>query len=310
MRRSAWLAALLAVVPSHARAASPAGAAVLRLPLSADVAALGAYAAVGGGLSSIGVNPAGVSAASRPELETSFHSGILQDEYGFLGYAHPLKYGVPYAGIAYYNAGTIGLTFSNGTQSTVVAEEDYIGMLGWSMPLGGGVSAGATARFFRFTLAQQATATGVAGDVGLQWETPQEGLRLGASVQNAGPGLKFEDATDPLPLTARAGAAYTMTWKPEAKEDSYYTATRMTLLADGVQVRGETAYPAAGAEFAIDFGAEGSIAVRVGYSFDPEATTSLSYGIGLREGRFSLDYAQAGAGELGNVQYGSLGLRF
>jgi|GEM_PF-4453247 len=310
MRRTAFLAALLATLPALARASGPAGAAVLRLPLSADVAALGAYAAVDGGLSSIAVNPAGVAAARQPELETSFHSGVLQDEYGFLGYAQPLKYGVPFAGLAYYNSGTVGLNFSNGTQSTVVAEEDYIGLLGWSMPLGGGLTAGATARVYRFTLAQQATATGFGGDAGVQWATPLEGLRLGASAENAGPGLKYENATDPLPLTTRIGAAYSATWKPQSLEDSYYSSTRLTVMVDGIQVRGEPAYPDAGTEFAIDLGSAGMIAVRVGWSFDPQAATSLSFGIGLREGRFSLDYAQAGAGELGNVQYGSLGIRF
>ena len=309
--KSAVLAAVLAaVIPVAARAAAQAGAAVLRLPLDADVAGMGgAFTALGRGLPSLGVNPAGVAAAQAPELETSFHSGVLSDDYGFLGYAHPLKYGVPFGGIAYYNSGTIPLTFSNGTQSTVVAEQDYIGMLGWSMQLGGGLSAGVMARAFRFTLAQQATATGFAGDAGLRWDTPLKGFQLGAAIQNAGPGIKFEDATDPLPLTARAGAAYTAEWKPDFILNSYYSALRFTTTADGVQVRGETAYPAVGGEFAIDIGAA-SIAIRTGWNFDPQAATGLSYGVGVREGVFTLSYAQAAAGELGNVQYGSLSVRF
>ncbi|NNN04875.1 MAG: hypothetical protein HKL90_03145, partial [Elusimicrobia bacterium] len=93
MRRAALLAAAVVVgAAPAARAAMQAGAAVLRLPVSADVAAMGgAYTGVDGGISSLGVNPAGVAAATAPELETSFHSGILADQYGFLGYAQPLK---------------------------------------------------------------------------------------------------------------------------------------------------------------------------------------------------------------------------
>jgi len=310
MRRAVLLAVLAAALPDAASAAAQAGAAVLRLPLDADVAGMGgAFTALSRGLPSLGVNPAGVAGAERPELETTFHSGVLSDEYGFLGYAHPLAYGVPFAGLAYYNSGTVPLVFSNGTQSTVVAEQDYIGMLGWAMRFGDGLSAGVMARAFRFTLAQQATATGFSGDAGLRWDTPLKGLQFGAAVQNAGPGVKFEDATDPLPLTERVGAAYTAEWRPDFMLTSYYSALRFTTTADGVQVRGETAFPAVGGEFAIDIGSA-SIAIRTGWNFDPQAASGLSYGVGVREGPFTLSYAQAAAGELGNVQYGSLSVHF
>jgi hypothetical protein len=311
MRRAALFAALAFLAPASARAVSAAGAAVLRLPLSADAAAMGgAYSGFAGGLSSLGVNPAGVAAATTPELETTFHQGLVQDAFGFLGYAHPLSCGVPFGGLAYYDAGSVSLSFSNGTQSTVVAERDYIGMLGWSMTLGGGLSAGVMARAFRFELAQQATATGFAGDAGVQWATPLKGLRLGAAVQNAGAGVKFEDATDPLPLTGRAGAAYTLEWHPDKSMlGSYYAAARFTTTADAVQTRGDSTYPAVGTEFAIDIGS-GSIALRAGYNFDTQSATGISYGAGVREGRFSLDFAQVSTGELGNVQYGSFTIRF
>lgn len=311
MRRAALLAAAVVVgAAPAARAAMQAGAAVLRLPVSADVAAMGgAYTGVDGGISSLGVNPAGVAAATAPELETSFHSGILADQYGFLGYAQPLKYGVPFLGLSYYNAGTVGLNFSSGQQSTVVAEQDEIAMLGWAMPLGDGVTAGVMAKAFRLNLAQQAGATGFAGDAGVQWATPIEGLRLGAAVQNAGTGVKFESATDPLPMTERAGAAYEAAWRP-GNGASYYTALRLTGAVDEVKTVGEAAYPAVGTELAVDIGKSGRIAVRAGWSFDTQAATSLSYGLGLSEGRFTLSYAQAGAGELGTVEYGSFGIRF
>jgi hypothetical protein len=202
------------------------------------------------------------------------------------------------------------LSFSNGTQSSVVAEEDYIGMLGWSMKLGGGLSAGVTARVFRFELAQQAAATGFAGDAGLQWASPLEGLTLGAAIQNAGAELKFEDAADPLPLTARAGAAYAYTWRPDPSiAGTYYTDMRFTATADAEQVRGETAFPAVGAEVAIDIGS-GSVALRGGWSFDPQLSSGLTFGAGLREGRFLLSYAQVSTGELGMVEDGSLTVKF
>jgi len=316
MRRALLPAGLLALAPSAAlAAAAQTGAAVLRLPLSASVAAMGqACASLGYGVSSMGVNAAGVAAAPAPQLETTFHSGVLSDAFGFVGYAHPTRYGTPFAGVAYYNSGTVNLVFSNGTQNTVTAEEDFIEMLGWALPLGGGVTAGVLGRAYRFTLAQEASATGFAGDAGLQWATPLRGLRLGAAVQNAGPGVKFEQASDPLPLTGRAGASYTLDWRPDSDPHSvvgsYYSAAHLTFSADAVKVRDETAYAAAAGAFAIDVGSSASIVARLGFDFNPQAASGLSYGLGLREGRFTLDYTQAGAGELGNVQYVSLGMRF
>lgn len=301
--------AVLALSSIPARAASPAGAAVLRLPLSAQAAALAAFAAQDGGLSSIGLNPAGVAGAGRPELATSFRSGALQDAFGFVGYAHPLGRVVPFGGVAYYNAGAVGVNFSDGTRSTVIAEEDYIGLFGAAAKLGAGFAAGAAARAARFALAQQASATSFSADAGAQWATPLEGLRLGAAVENLGRGVKFEDAADPLPTTWRAGAAYAKTWGIQAPAGDSM-ATRVTLLVDGVQTRGEPAYPAAGAELLLDAGGAGSVALRVGHAFDAQQARGVRYGIGLREGPMSLDYTQAGAGELGNVQYGTLSFRF
>ncbi len=309
MRPALLAFALLA--PAAARAQTQPGAAILRIPVSASVAAMGgAYAAIAGGVDSLGVNPAGVAASPAPELETSFHTGVLADQYGFLGYAQPTKYGVPFIGLSYYNSGTVGLNFSSGQQSTVVAEQDDIAMLGWAQDFGGGLSAGVMAKAFRSDLAQQASATGFAGDFGALWKTPLAGLSLGACVQNAGAGVKFENATDPLPLTERAGAAYTKSWRPEGMLGDYYTALDWTVDADAVRTLGEQAYPAAGTELAIDMGKLGRIALRAGWDFDPQAATNLSFGLGLTEGRFTLAYAQAGAGELGNIEYGSLSIRF
>lgn len=312
MKRAARFAALLALVPSAARAGvAQTGAAVLRLPLSAQVAAMGgAYTAIGGGVSSIGVNPAGVSAAPSPEITSTFHSGVLSDAFGFLGYAHPLKFATPFAGVSYYNTGQLNLVTSGGAQSTVVAEQDYVGMVGLSMPLGLGLSVGVLGEAYRLQLAQEATAEGFAGSAGVQWATPVTGLRLGAALQNAGPSVKFESASDPLPLTARVGAAYTYDNLPDAATTTYYTGSHLTFSADGVQVRGDAPYGAVGTEFRIDIGASGSVAVRVGWTFDYQAAAGISYGIGLREHGFTVDYTQAEAGELGNVQYVTLGYRF
>jgi hypothetical protein len=312
MRSAAVCAVLLALASTPAMAASASnGAAVLRLPLSARAAALGgALAAVGGGLDSLGVNPAGASAAKRPEMLTTFFTGAADDSFGFLGYEHPLKAGTPLLGFAYYEAGSVDVADLNGSRRTVAAERDYVGMAGWAMPLGGGVSVGALGKAYKFTLGQSASASGFAGDAGARWETPLNGFSLGAAVQNLGPDVKYEAAGDPLPLTARAGAAWSLEMHPQLEDRASFSGMTLTLTADAVRVRDEATTGAAGGEFSLSFGPQASVGVRLGNQFNSASDGGLSFGVGVREGPFNGDYALTSRGALGNVQTFSLGVRF
>lgn len=312
MRGAALLAGLLALVPAAASAASASnGAAVLRLPLSARAAALGgAMTAVGGGLDSFGVNPAGVAAVERPELLTSFFTGAANDSFGFLGYAHPTKAGTGMAGFSYYDAGTVPIVNLDGSQQTVVAERDYVGSVGWALPLGGGLSAGALGKAYKFTLAQSASASGFAGDLGLRWATPLRGLSLGAALQDLGPDVKFEQSGDPLPRTLRGGAAWNFVDRTPSEFNTTYSGISVTLTADAVKTRDEAVTAEAGGECAVFIGQQTAVALRLGNQFNSASDGGLSFGIGIREGRFTGDYALTSRGALGNVQDFSIGVRF
>ncbi len=309
MRRIA-LAALAALAPAAAFAgAASTGAQVLRRPLTARAAALGGALTASAGIDGFGVNPAGLAALRRPEAVSTFNSGVADDAFGFLGGAAPVKGAVAAAGITYYDAGSVDIVALDGAQSTVRAERDYLGTAGGAVPLGAGLSVGALAKVYRFTLADAASASGFAADAGVQWAAPVRGLRLGASVQNAGPGVKFESASDPLPLTERAGLAWTLETRPADAAGTYYSDTRLTLSADQVQVRGDAATLAAAGEFALDVGAATSLAVRLGWVFG-SPTDGISFGVGVRERRFVADYALAAKKDLGDVHFVSLGVRF
>ena len=309
MRRELLACALTLACAASARAAASTAGITLRRPVSARAAALAeSYAAVAGGASSLGANPAGLVGARCPELESAFTSGILDDAFGFLGYAHPVSAGVLAAAVAYYDAGKVELVFPGGAQETRAAQRDIVGQAGWAKDLGAGFSAGVLGKFYRFELAQEARASGFAADGGLQWAVPLRGLRLGASVSNLGPGVKYESESNPLPLTARFGAAWTLASRPPdpAQND---TGTRLTLLADGVKVRDEKAYGSVGGEFGIEVGSSMELALRAGWAFN-HGSDGAAFGLGVREGRFTLDYALAAKRELGNVHHVSLGVRF
>lgn len=295
-----------------ASSAGAVGSPTLRRSLSARSAALAdAYAAVPGGLSSLSSNPAGLSAATSAQLDTTFISGVLDDSFGFLGWAQPLPLGVAAAGVSYYDAGKVDLHFANGTSETRTAQRDMVGHLAWGLKLPGGLSLGAAGKFYRFELAQEARASGFAGDAGAQWATPLKGLVLGGAIQNAGPGVKFELESDPLPLTTRGGASWT--WISADKKirdvDSYISTTRFLVSAEAVKVRDEALVGAVGSEFALDFGPTTSIALRAGWRLNSD-NARLTVGVGMREGRFTLDYAMAEKRTLGQTHQVGFGVRF
>ena len=308
MRRLLHCAALLAATAAPAGAL---GSPTLRRALSVRSAALAdAYAAVPGGLSSLGTNPAGLAAARKAQLDTTFESGVLDDTFGFFGWAQPLPLGTAAAGLSYYDAGKVNLQFANGTSDTRTAARDFVGHFAWGVPLPGGLSLGATAKFFRFELAQEARASGAAGDAGAQWKTPVPGLSLGAALQNFGPAVKFEQESDPLPLTTRGGASWSWT-SVNAKPDdanSYLNATHVLATAELIKVRDEAATGAVGGELAMDFAAT-TIALRLGLRLNSDSNR-LTFGLGVREGRFTLDYALSEKRTLGQTHHVGFGVRF
>ncbi len=305
-------AALAAVLFLSAASALAAGSPTLRRPLSARSSALAeAYAAVPGGITSLGTNPAGLTAQKRPALETMFSSGVADDTFGFLGFGQPISLGVLAAGLSYYDAGKVDLRFANGTTQTRTAQRDFVGHLAWGVPLGGGVSAGVNAKHYRFELAQEAKASGFAADAGAQWQTPLKGLTFGAAAQNMGSGVKFEQDSDPLPLTLRGGASWSGSTR-EAKENSaetYLIATRLLVSAEAIKLRDEPALAALGTEIAMDFGATTSVALRAGWRINAPADR-LTFGFGVRESRYSLDYALSEKKTLGQVHHAGFGVRF
>lgn len=302
------LALLLALAP-----ASRAGAAMstLRKPLSARALALAeSYASIPGGLSSLGTNPAGLAAARRPQLESAFSSGVADDTFGFLGWAQPFPRVVAAAGLSYYDGGNIDLVFPGGRTETRSAAKDLVGHLALAAPLPWGLSLGAAAKFYRFELAQEARASGFASDLGAQWRTPLRGFSLGGALQNLGPGVKFERDTDPLPVTWRGGMSYQWTGAAPGAGADEKSSPMLRLLgtADAIKTRDERVVGALGGEAAMDFGST-SMALRLGWRLNT-ISDGPTFGVGFREGRYTIEYAFGDKRGLGQVHNASFGVRF
>ncbi len=282
---------------------------ILRRTLPAKPAGFGeAYVGMSGDIDSIQFNPGAMARLEHPSISTTYQHGFVEDNFGSLEYAHPLPFGSVYMGGSYFDAGTIDINQSDGTQGTRRAEQDMLGVIGVAVGKNFPVSAGINGKFFRSDLAETAQATGSALDAGVHWRTPVYGLGFGAAVQNVGSDLQYENAGDPLPRTFRFGISYVMDLQ-EMKVLKTFPYT-FHVLVDGVNTKDEQTGVHAGLEVArrlAMFDTEGSAALRGGYRSDAK---SGDVGIGFVIGNFSIDYAIHLINDLDPSHRVTLGYRF
>ena len=126
-------------------------------------------------------------------------------------------------------------------------------------------------------------------------------VRFAAVVDNIGGTMKFDKASDPLPMTLRVGAAG-------------YITHDWLLSAEVADPKGASVFGALGMEKWIGSPYERGLALRAGYNTrstgDLSGLTGLSLGLGFALNAVMLDYAFVPFGELGYTHRISLSLRF
>lgn len=140
-------------------------------------------------------------------------------------------------------------------------------------------------------------ASGVACDLGLLWNSPVEGLRIGLSGMNLGRMSPLVSERTVLPSLLRLGASYDAT--PPGESIS------CTVGADGIRALAEgNTYANLGGEI----GFQKTLFARAGYQFGSESR-GLCAGVGIRYGKFHFDYAYSHlALDLGNGATFSIGM--
>lgn len=173
----------------------------------------------------------------------------------------------------YYDAGAIDV-FDGTSERTLSAQRDLavtVGLAGARGPLSFGVSG----KCLSSELIETYRATAFAADVGAVYAAGPR-FRVGASVQNVGTGVKYLSETDPLPRTARVGAAIAPFRRFSGAqfliETPYFLNERELRPSVGIEVR------------------ISPLSLRAGYraGSQPERYT---LGAGFLIGRMSLDYA-------------------
>ena len=309
------IAAMLAAGLARPGWGAETTAAFLKIGVGARPNAMGnAYTAVADDINAIAWNPAGLSLAGRREMGATDAEMFADTRYDFIGYAQPIRgkdgadYGTAGFALQYLTQGTIEGRDANRQATGGFTAADMAVDLAYSRAVGGGLRLGANVKYIQSAIAD-VTARSFAADLGGMLSTPISGLTLGAAVQNMGPGMRFLDQTEPLPLTFSEGAAYRL-------------GSTGLLLAFDVRTLPNDGYTT------VSFGAEyalfSALSLRAGYLSGAARGTAtgsatskqlgnlagFGTGLGIRMGSYNLDYSFTPFGELGNVQRVSLGAKF
>jgi hypothetical protein len=265
--------------------AAATGAAFLRIPVDARVTGYGeAAGALSGGISALYYNPAGLAGNRSYGVLLSHNQWLLDMKHEYVG-----------AGFGNEQLGTFGLSFnylgSGSIQGVTWRGETIPGywfsVSSWCLNLGygrklGPVALGLGAKYIAEHNESLSTSA-FAGDVGVSYDTPLEGLRAGLAVTNFGTKLKLVQETFGLPLALRIG------WRYDRSifgicQDFILSSAEMPGIAAGVEVRPLEMF-----------------ALRAGYrtGSDMDGLSGLRAGVGFLLSGFGVDYAFAPYGRLG-----------
>ena len=258
----------------------------------------GAYTALADDANALYWNPAGLSKLEKREFTASHAEMFESTRLDFLAYAHPTSQGTFSAGLTYLSQGKIDGRDSLGRQTAGFGASDAALSLGYARKLDF-ADLGATFKYLRSHIGAT-EAQGVAADVGARRSFDR--VSVGVALRNLGPGLKFQDQRNDLPLRLAVGAAYKFAGGHAAAAE----------LVNGPRGVGTDA------SFGGEYQAVKNLYLRAGYTTQTaitggsgfDAARGMTFGLGLRNEKWSLDYAILPTGELGRSHRFSLGSRF
>ena len=258
----------------------------------------GAYTALADDANALYWNPAGLAKLEKREFTASHAEMYESTRLDFLACSHPTSQGTFSAGLTYLSQGKIEGRDSLGRPTAGFDASDAAVSGGYARKLEF-AEVGASVKYIRSHIGSTEAQT-VAADAGAKREFGN--FAVGAALRNLGPGLKFQDQRNDLPLRFALGAAYKFSGGHAAAAE----------LVNGP--RGAGTDGAFGGEFQavknlfLRGGYTTRTAITGGSGFD--VARGLTLGLGFRNEKWRLDYAVLPSGELGRSHRFSLGTRF
>jgi long-subunit fatty acid transport protein len=290
-----FVALLFAVGQAHAAET----AAFLNVGVGARYLAMGgAGTALSDDPNSLYWNAAGLARMTQKEFTASDMELQQSTRLDYAAYAHPTSIGTFAAGGAYVSQGSIDARTATGLANGSFTASDAQASLGYGRKTDL-LDFGAEVKIVQSHIAS-AQATTFAVDLGARRAFGP--VTVGAAVRNVGPGMKFDTETDDLPLRLALGAAY-----------KFEAGHALTVEFTNAPRAGGT-----DAGFGGEYKVIKNVWVRAGYTTQTaitggtgfDAARGLTLGLGLRNERWSLDYAAVPMGELGSTHRFTVGARF
>lgn len=304
---------IIALLLASPAAAQHETASFLKITPGARPMAMGeAYTAVADDLDSLNSNPAGLARMSLQQATFEHAELFAGTHLDYAGYARPfatdagtiLDGGTLALGVEHLSQPALEGRDAAGNPTGSFGAGDTAVMLGYSRRLADYPAVlGANVKYLHSTLADT-RAQGYAVDLGAQrpFYALGHGARLGVSVRNLGPGMKFGGETDPLPLELSVGGAVNVVGAMTVALDVHQRPRdHQTALSIGTEY---SVLPA----FALRTGYASASAA--GGSSGIGALGGFGMGFGLKVYKATLDYSFSPYGELGSAQRLSLSSRF
>jgi hypothetical protein len=283
--------------------AGTTGAQFLQVGVGArEVAMGGAGVAISNDAHALYWNPAGAAKITDIRLDATYNNLYQDTNQGFVAVAKPWRGGVWSAGVDYLQVSGVEerLTDTASPNYTFTSKDSAL-MVSYARPnVISGLALGANLKYIQ-SFIDTANANAAAVDFGALYEAPSVPLSVGASVANLGSGLKYVNATEPLPLVVRLGAGYRLL-------------DRKLLAAVGYDawIRDNRSY----GDLGLEYKPVNWVAVRTGYQLGHgqdqlgSSLVGFSAGVGFEFKSLTFDYAYVPFGDLGTTQRHSVGFRF
>jgi len=284
-------------------------------------------------------NPAGLAGQTGREL-TMTHTnwlpafGFNDMYYEFIGYAQYVEgWGNLGFHAVYFHLGEQIRTSETGKEEGRFTSYDAVISAAYGSPITESVSAGVAMKIIQSHLADRGagiekgkgTGYSFAVDLGLLYEPPVPGLKVGAAVHNIGPRIAYIDAeqADPLPLNIVLGASYLALdtefndvlvlldlYKPLVRREGPSWQALVSAWADE---GGGEEFKQIDIHAGVEYTYSSFLALRAGYSYDKDGQLETpTFGVGLTYDwiQFDVAYLTARQTPLENNTRFSLTFRF
>ncbi|MFH1008627.1 MAG: PorV/PorQ family protein [Candidatus Latescibacterota bacterium] len=266
-------------------------------------------------------NPAGLAGQENRQLtfmHTNWLAALVSDlYYEYFAYSQYVEgWGNIGLSLTYFNMGEQIRTTEHGDEEGTFTSYDLASSIAYGAHISRNLALGITGKIIYSHLADlgagqekgAGTGLGFGADVGVLYQPPVEGMKLGAALRNIGPKISYIDArqADPLPLHFVVGASYQVLetefskvlavldlYKPLVKAEGTSLESMVSAWADeDAQNELEQIDLHAGIEYTYS----SFLSLRAGYSYDKDgAIKTPTFGFSLKYDWIQMDYAYLSA---------------